>query len=113
MDSVRQNKMNSLLQRELAVIMQQETRSLLPGALITVSAVRVSPDMGIAKVYLSLFPVKDKKAAIAHIKEHSQRVRGQLGLRVGKQMRVVPELLFYIDDSLDRAEEIDKLLKGA
>ena len=105
--------MNSLLQRELAVIMQQETRSLLPGALITVSAVRVSPDMGIAKVYLSLFPVKDKKAAIAHIKEHSHRLRGQLGLRVGKQMRVVPELLFYIDDSLDRAEEIDKLLKGA
>jgi ribosome-binding factor A len=79
MDSVRQNKMNSLLQRELAVIMQQETRSLLPGALITVSAVRVSPDLGIAKVYLSLFPVKDKKAAIAHIKEHSHRLRGQLG----------------------------------
>jgi ribosome-binding factor A len=113
MDSVRQNKMNSLLQRELAVIMQQETRTLLPGGLITVSAVRVSPDMGIAKVYLSLFPVKDKKAAIGHIKEHSHRLRGQLGLRVGKQMRVVPELLFYIDDSLDRAEEIDKLLKGA
>ncbi len=112
MDSVRQNKVNSLLQRELAVIFQQEARALLPGGLITVSAVRVSPDLGLAKVFLSLFPVKDKKAAIAHIKEHSHRLRGLLGLRIGKQMRVVPELLFYVDDSLDRAEEIDKLLKG-
>ena len=60
MDSVRQNKVNSLMQRELAEIFQQETRTFLPGGLITVSAVRVSPDLGIAKVYLSLFPVKDK-----------------------------------------------------
>lgn len=112
MDSVRQNKVNSLLQRELAVIFQQEARTLLPGGLITVSAVRVSPDLGLAKVYLSLFPVKDKQAAIGHIKDQSHRLRGLLGQRVGKQMRVVPELLFYIDDSLDRAEEIDKLLKG-
>ncbi|MDX9749550.1 MAG: 30S ribosome-binding factor RbfA [Flavobacteriales bacterium] len=112
MDSLRQNKVNSLLQQELAAIFQQEARQLLPGALITVSAVRVSPDLGIAKVYLSLFPVKDKQAAIEGIKGQSQRLRGLLGQRVGKQMRVVPELLFYIDDSLDRAEEIEKLLKG-
>lgn len=112
MDSIRQNKVNSLLQRELAVIFQQETHNLLRGGLITVSAVRVSPDLGVAKVYLSLFPVKDKVAAIAHIKEQQHRLRGQLGSRIGKQMRVVPELLFYLDDSLDRAEQIDKLLKG-
>ncbi len=112
MDSVRQNKVNSLLQKEMAGIFLQEGRTLLPGALITVSAVRTSPDLGIAKVYLSLFPVKDKKAAIDHIKEHSHRLRGLLGMRVGKQMRIVPELLFYLDDSLDRAEAIDKLLKG-
>ncbi len=112
MDTVRQNKVNSLLQQELALIFQQEARQLLPGGLITVSAVRVSPDLGIAKVYLSLFPVKDKQAAIEVIKGQSQRLRGLLGQQVGKQMRVVPELLFYIDDSLDRAEEIGKLLKG-
>lgn len=112
MDTVRQNKVNSLLQQELTIIFQQEARQLLPGGLITVSAVRVSPDLGIAKVFLSLFPVKDKQAAIEVIKGQSQRLRGQLGQRVGKQMRVVPELLFYIDDSLDRAEEIGKLLKG-
>lgn len=112
MDSIRQNKVNSLLQRELAVIFQQEARNLLPGGLITVSAVRVSPDLGVAKVYLSLFPVKDKQAAISIIRDQSHRLRGQLGQRVGSQMRIVPELLFYVDDSLDRAEEIDKLLKG-
>ena len=112
MDSIRQNKVNSLMQRELAVIFQQETRTLLPGGLITVSAVRVSPDLGVAKVYLSLFPVKDKVAVIDHIKDHASRLRGLLGGRIGKQMRVVPELLFYVDDSLDRAELITKLLKG-
>ena len=111
MDSVRQNKVNSLLQQELAEIFLQEGRSLLPGGLITVSAVRVSPDLGIAKVYLSLFPVKDKKAVLATIKDRAHRLRGSLGSRIGKQMRVVPELFFYIDDSLDRAEEIDRLLK--
>jgi ribosome-binding factor A len=111
MDSLRQNKVNSLLEREMAGIFQQEGRTLLPGGLITVTGVRVSPDLGVAKVYLSLFPVQDKKAAMERIKEQAHRLRGALGGRVGKQMRVVPELLFYLDDSLDRAEEIDKLLK--
>lgn len=112
MDSIRQNKVNSLLQKELATIFQMEGRQLLPGGLITVSAVRVSPDLGVAKVFLSLFPVKDKKAVMDRIKEQAHRLRGQLGSRIGRQMRVVPELLFYLDDSLDRAEAIDKLLKG-
>ena len=112
MDSVRQNKVNSLLQRELAQIFLLENRSLLPGGLITVSAVRVSPDLGLAKVYLSLFPVKDKQATMDHIRDQGHRLRGQLGTRVGKQLRIVPDLVFYLDDSLDRSEEIDKLLKG-
>ncbi len=112
MDSLRQNKVNSLMQRELAGIFQTEGRNFLPGGLITVTAVRISPDLGIAKVYLSLFPVKDKQAVMDLIKGQSHRLRGQLGVRIGKQVRVVPELLFYVDDSLDRAEEIDKLLKG-
>jgi ribosome-binding factor A len=112
MDSVRQNKVNSLMQRELAGIFQMEGRNFLPGGLITVTAVRISPDLAIAKVYLSLFPVKDKQAVMDLIKGQSHRLRGQLGGRIGKQVRVVPELLFYVDDSLDRAEEIDKLLKG-
>ncbi|MFT3884711.1 MAG: 30S ribosome-binding factor RbfA [Flavobacteriales bacterium] len=111
MDSVRQNKVNSLLQRELAEVMRQETRSLLPGGLITVTGVRVSPDLGVAKVYVSLFPTQEKNAVLEAIRERTHAVRGELGRRVGKQLRVVPELLFYLDDSLDRQEEIDRLLK--
>jgi ribosome-binding factor A len=111
MDSVRQNKVNSLLQQELAEVIQGHSREFLPGGLITVTAVRVSPDLGIAKVYLSLFPVKDKKAVLERVKDRGHRLRGELGNRVGKQLRIVPELNFYIDDSLDRAEEIDQLLK--
>jgi ribosome-binding factor A len=111
MDSLRQNKVNSLLQKEMAEVIQLEGRHLLPGGLITVTGVRVSPDLGIAKVYVSLFPVKDKKAALERIREHSHQFRGSLGRRIGKQVRIVPELLFYLDDSLDRQEEIDRLLK--
>jgi ribosome-binding factor A len=112
MDSVRQNKVNSLLQRELAEILRQETPALLPGGMITVTAVRVSPDLGLARTYLSLFPVKDKQAALDRIRDHGPHVRGMLGRAIGGQMRVVPELSFHLDDSLDRAEEIEKLLKG-
>ncbi len=112
MDSIRQNKVNSLLVQELAAVFLEEGRALFPGGMITVTGVRVSPDLGIAKTYLSLFPTKDNKAVLERIKEHAHQLRGKLGRRIGKQMRVVPELLFYLDDSLDRAEEIDKLLKG-
>ena len=111
MDSLRQNKVNSLLLREMAEVIQQESRSLFPGGMITVTVVRVSPDLGVAKVYVSLFPPKDRATALGTIKDHAHQLRGKLGHRIGKQMRVVPELLFYLDDSLDRAEEINALLK--
>jgi ribosome-binding factor A len=112
MDSIRQNKVNSLLQQEMAEVMQGHNRQLLPGGLITVTAVRVSPDLGLAKVYVSLFPAKDKPAVLQHIRDLGPRLRGELGNRVGKQLRIVPELNFYIDDSLDKTEEIEKLLKN-
>lgn len=112
MDSLRQNKVNSLLQKEVAGILQEEGRRLLPGGLITVTGVRVSPDLGVAKVYVSLFPVKDKAGALERIREDAHHLRGALGRRVGRQMRVIPELIFHLDDSLDRQEEIDRLLKG-
>ncbi|MFN8352322.1 MAG: 30S ribosome-binding factor RbfA [Flavobacteriales bacterium] len=111
MDSLRQNKVNSLLQKEVAGILQEEGRRLLPGGLITVTGVRVSPDLGVAKVYVSLFPVKDKAAALERIRDDAHHLRGVLGRRVGRQMRVIPELIFHLDDSLDKQEEIDKLLK--
>ena len=111
MDTLRQNKMNSLLTREMAVVFQQQGRTLMPGGMITVTGVRVSPDLGVAKVYLSLFPSKDSAAVLDHVKDHMHHLRGELGRRVGRHLRVIPELLAYLDDSLDRAEEIDRLLK--
>ncbi len=112
MDSLRQSKVNSLLRQEMAEVMQGHNRNLLPGGLITVTGVRISPDLGIAKVYLSMFPVKDKNAVLQHVRDMASRLRGELGNRVGKQLRIIPELNFYLDDSLDKAEEIDNLLKG-
>lgn len=111
MASIRQEKMSALVKQELATLFVHEGKDLLEGAFITVTVVRVSPDMGHAKVYLSLFAVKDKEATLEMIKRKTPAIRGLLGKRIGKTVRVVPDLDFYIDDSLDRAEEIDDLLK--
>jgi ribosome-binding factor A len=111
MESIRQSKVNSLLHKELAAIILLRGRELLPGGIITVTGVRVTPDLSVARVYLSFFPSARSAAVLSAIKEHSHALRGRLGKAIGKQMRVVPDLVFFHDDSLDRAEEIDRLLK--
>jgi ribosome-binding factor A len=112
MDSVRQNKIARLLQKELAVIFQTESRNLFPGRLITVTVVRVSPDLGFAKVYLSIYPHKKDEDIIAEVSQHSSMIRNALGRVIRHQVRVIPELAYYIDDSMDYVERIDKLLKS-
>lgn len=111
MDSTRQQKFARLIQKDMAEIFQKETRNKFGSVMITVTQVRVSPDLGVAKIYVSLFPVKDKEALLKTIREHSQELRHLLGTRIRHQARVVPELIFYLDDSLDYAERIDELLK--
>lgn len=111
MDSTRQLKVSRLLQKELGEIFQRETRPFFGNALITVTQVRVSPDLGVAKVYVSLFNVPDVKALHKLIQEHTKDVRLKLADRIRKQVRVIPNLVFYIDDSLDYAMRIDELLK--
>ncbi len=111
METVRQQKINKLVQKELAEIFRSEARNLFGGGFITVTIVRVSPDLGLAKIYLSIMATKDKDAVFKLIKEQTNVIRKKLGLLVGKQLRVVPELAFYIDDSLDYAMKIDALLK--
>ena len=81
------------------------------GAFITITGVKVSPDLGVAKIYLSFLAVKDKEALLAKIKDQVKEIRKHLGLRIKHQLRIVPELIFYIDDSLDYADRIDQLLK--
>ncbi len=111
MDSTRQQKFARLIQKEMADIFQKETRSKFGPVMITVTMVRVSPDLGVAKIYVSLFPVKDKEQMLQLIKDHSHELRHILGTRIRHQARVIPELIFYLDDSLDYAERIDELLK--
>lgn len=111
MESLRQQKVNKLLAKELAEIFRSEARSLFGGGFITVTGVRISPDLGLAKVYLSIMANKDKQVVFKSIQDQSNVIRRKLGSIVGKQLRIVPELMFYIDDSLDYAMKIEELLK--
>ena len=111
METTRQQKINRLIQKELGEIFLIETKQL-KGVLVSVSRVRVSPDLGLAKAYLSIFPSQEGEAIIKNIKASAKTIRYDLGQRIGKQVRVIPELAFYIDDSLDYIENIDKLLRS-
>ncbi len=82
------------------------------GKMISVTVVRVTPDLGLARAYLSIFPTDNIREVLKEIRIANPKIRGLLGRRVGKQIRVIPELEFYIDDSLDYIDNIDKLLKS-
>ena len=110
MSSIRLEKVNGLLQKELSIIFQRKSKEHFGGLFITVTVVRVSPDMGAAKAYLSIMDKVDKKAVVKVINERSGLIRKYLGESVGKQLRRTPELFFYLDDSLDYAQKINELL---
>ncbi len=110
MDSTRQNKISRLIQKELGDILLRLTKETR-GIMVSVSAVRVSPDLGIAKAYLSVFPSEKAVGVVDELNENVKTVRFELGNRVRHQLRIIPEIRFYIDDSLDYIENIDKLLK--
>ena len=111
MDSTRQQKFSRLIQKEIAEIFQFDTKWKFGSIMITVTQVRVSPDLGVAKIYVSLFPVKEKDKMLELIKKNTSEIRGFLGKRIRHQARIIPELVFFIDDSLDYAERINELLK--
>jgi ribosome-binding factor A len=111
METTRQSKVSRLLQRDLGEIFQVESRNLFGGKMISVTTVRISPDLGLAKVYLSIFPSEKSEETLEVVRMNTKNVRRLLGRRVGKQLRVVPELAFFVDDSLDYIENIDNLLK--
>lgn len=109
MESTRLNKINRLIQKELGDIFLLQTKAM-KGVIISVTAVRVTSDLSIARVYLSFFPSEKGTELLENIKANTKSIRFELGQRVGKQLRKIPELSFYIDDSLDYIENIDKLL---
>jgi ribosome-binding factor A len=109
--STRQNKLSRFIQREMAEIFLQLNKSKFQGKLISVTVVRVTKDLGIARIYLSIYPSGFSKEILSDIELHSKSIRGELGRRIGKNVRIIPELEFYIDDSLDYIDHIDDLLK--
>ncbi len=111
MDSTRQKKISRLLQKEISELFQKEVREIAMGVMVTVTVVRISPDLGQAKVYLSIFPNDKIKDVYQNINEHASQIRFALGKRVGKQMRIIPNLAFFLDDSIDYLDNIDRLLK--
>ena len=110
METTRQQKIARLLQKELSEIFRVQTAKM-GGVLVSVSAVRVSPDLSIARAYLSIFPSERANEIIESINHSARSVRYELAQRVCYQLRKTPELTFFIDDSLDYIEHIDSLLK--
>ncbi len=110
MESTRQQKISRLIQKDLGVIFQQESRNLFDGALITVTKVHVTKDLALAKVHLSLFITRNKEGLLEKIRHHSKEIRHLLARQVHDQLRIIPELQFFLDDSLDYIENIDHLL---
>ena len=110
METTRQQKIARLLQKELSEIFRVQTAKM-GGVLVSVSAVRVSPDLSIARAYLSIFPSERANEIIESINHSARSVRYELAQRVRYQRRKTPELTFFIDDSLDYIEHIDSLLK--
>ena len=110
METTRQNKISRLIQKELSEIFLLQTKSM-NGVLVSVSADRISPDMSIARVYLSVFPSERSQEIVKNINDNMKSIRYELGTRVRHQLRIIPELKFFVDDSLDYAERIDELLK--
>ena len=109
MESTRQAKIARLLQKELSEIFRAQTAKTR-GTLVTVSNVRVSPDLSIAKAYLSIFPSSQAEATMEAIQKSARTIRYELAQKVRYQLRKTPELSFYLDDSLDYIEKIDSLL---
>lgn len=109
METTRQAKISRLLQKELSEIFRRETAKT-KGTIVSVSIVRVSPDLSIAKVYLSIFPSDKAQEVLESIKRQAKTIRYELAQKVRFQLRKCPELAFYIDDSLDYLENIDNLL---
>ena len=124
MQTTRQNKISRLIQQDLGEIFLREMKPVLGNSLITVTRVRITPDLSIARVHISIMPIGDilasgsqpaqpatKQGIIDAILTHSSDIRRRLGLREGRQLRIIPQLDYFLDDSLDYVENIERLLK--
>lgn len=110
MGSIRQKKFESLIQKELAEIFQRDVKNFLSNNIISVHRVEISPDLGVAKIYLGMLMAGNKEDMINKVNKHKSEIRKALGNRIGKQVRRVPELIFYLDEGVDYANHIEDVL---
>ena len=110
-ESTRQLKVAKEIQKHMAEIISCKGMAAFGGALVSVSGVKISPDLSVAKIYVSVFPSEKAETVMGTLDENARALRGELGSKVGKQLRIVPEIAFYLDSSLDYVEHIEELLK--
>ncbi|MCU0323950.1 MAG: 30S ribosome-binding factor RbfA [Spirosomaceae bacterium] len=108
-ESKRQKQVSKQLQKDLGEIFQREMRNVFNGAFVTITDIKVTADLSIARVYLSFLLAKDKEGLLSDIRENTKTIRTQLAARIRHQMRIVPDLQFYIDDTAEYAEKIENL----
>ena len=111
MESKRQQKFAGVIQQDLAAIFQRDASVYLPNTMITITKVRVTPDLAIARVFLSFFNNQNGPGALQTIKLHASEIRYKLGARIKDQVRIIPQLEFFIDDTSDYVERMDKLFE--
>ncbi len=111
-ESTRQQKYSKLIQKELSDIFLRDQRGILDNAFITIADVRMSPDLSVAKVYISMLLVKDKEKVLENITQRKSEIRKALGNQIGKQVRIVPELVFFKDEVEEQATRLDELIKN-
>lgn len=111
MESIRLNKVSRMIQKELSTIFLQENKHLFNGNMVSVTVVRMSPDLMLAKIYVSIFNLESKAEVMILLNENKKVIRHKLGQRIRHQVKAIPELAFFEDDSLDYFDRIEKLLK--
>lgn len=109
-ESKRQQKFSRLIQKDFSDIIQKDKQGIFSNSFVTVADVKMSPDLSVAKIYLSMMLVKDKEGLLDKIESRKSELRRDLGNKIGKQVRIVPELIFFIDEVEERASKIDKLI---
>ncbi|HEY4655998.1 MAG TPA: 30S ribosome-binding factor RbfA [Cyclobacteriaceae bacterium] len=110
--TTRQHRFAKLIQKEISEIFQQDKRGMLGNVLISVAEVQVSPDLSVARIYISMMLQQDKAGILERINSHKKEIRRALGDRIGKQVRIIPELIFYIDEVEENALRMEALIKS-
>ena len=111
-ESNRQRKVAQIIQEDIAELFRKQSADSKQNFLVTVSDVKVTPDLSIAKIYLSIFPAEFRKAIMKEVQENNSQYRNYIGQKMAKQVRIIPELNFYLDTSLDDVEKLERELKG-